>query len=106
MFPAGFGISDSAGVEFFRGTGMAPRIPQDREHDRGPGGARRSMKSLTAIPLVRVAALRPVLRSLVQLGVPYQQYLDRVALSPRAFARPESFVSRRQASRFIALVAE
>jgi AraC-like DNA-binding protein len=53
------------------------------------------------IPLIRVAVLRPVLKTLVRLGAKVDRYLDRVALSSSLLEHPEAFMPLRQATELL-----
>jgi AraC-like DNA-binding protein len=58
------------------------------------------------IPLLRVAALRPVLRILVELGAPVERWARRVVIPPSLLQQPEALVPLHQVVRFLAVVAE
>ncbi len=60
---------------------------------------------MTTIPLIRVAVLRPLLKTLVRLGAPVDRYLDEAALPHSVFEDPERFIPLRQASRLLRTAA-
>src|SRR5207249_5242756 len=56
---------------------------------------------MATISLIRVAVLRPLLKTLLRLGTHVDRYIDRAAISSSMLEHPEAFLPLRQATELL-----